>query len=99
MNIADSKRIWMSTFHAMCARNSRWSHAQWLGYDDNFVIYDMDDQKRLYKSLIKELGLNDKYLLNQFLRASLHCQNNFVSPDAYMSKFRRFPQRKGRPLL
>ncbi|MBP8031770.1 MAG: UvrD-helicase domain-containing protein, partial [Acetobacterium sp.] len=86
MNIADSKRIWMSTFHAMCARIMR-SHAQWLGYDDNFVIYDMDDQKRLYKSLIKELGLNDKYFTNQFLSGEVStAKNNFVSPEAYMKE-------------
>jgi len=84
MNIQDSKRIWMSTFHAMCARIMR-THAQWLGYDDNFVIYDMDDQKRLYKSLIKELDLNDKYFTNQFLAGEVsRAKNNFVSPEAYI---------------
>jgi DNA helicase-2/ATP-dependent DNA helicase PcrA len=60
MNIKDSKRIWMSTFHAMCARIMR-VHSQWLGYDERFVIYDTDDQKKLYKAIIKELKLNDKY--------------------------------------
>jgi len=86
MNIQDSKRIWMSTFHAMCARIMR-THSQWLGYDENFVIYDMDDQKRLYKSLVKELDLNDKYYSNQYLSGEVStAKNNFISPDTYIKK-------------
>ncbi|MEF9919437.1 MAG: UvrD-helicase domain-containing protein, partial [Eubacterium sp.] len=46
MNIKESDRIWMYTFHAMCARIMR-IHSKWLGYSDNFIIYDTDDQKRL----------------------------------------------------
>lgn len=84
MEIEDSKRIWMSTFHAMCARIMR-THSQWLGYDDHFVIYDMDDQKRLYKSLVKELELNDKYYSYQYIGGEVStAKNNFVSPDGYI---------------
>lgn len=66
MNIADSKRIWMSTFHAMCAR-IMWSHAQCMGYDDNLSFMIWTTRSVYIKSLIKELGLNDKYFTNQFL--------------------------------
>lgn len=86
MDIEDSKRIWMSTFHAMCARIMR-VHSQWLGYDDNFVIYDMDDQKRLYKTLVKELELNDKYYTYQYIGGEVStAKNNFVSPEAYIKE-------------
>ncbi|HEY5557396.1 ATP-dependent helicase [Acetobacterium sp.] len=86
MEIEDSKRIWMSTFHAMCARIMR-IHSQWLGYDDNFVIYDMDDQKRLYKTLVKELELNDKYYTYQYVGNEVStAKNNFVSPEAYIKE-------------
>lgn len=69
MNVAESDRIWMYTFHAMCARLMRF-HGKELGYGDNFVIYDTDDQKRLYKLIAKELDLSDKlypfgYLIGQ----------------------------------
>ncbi|EFV02376.1 putative ATP-dependent DNA helicase PcrA [Pseudoramibacter alactolyticus ATCC 23263] len=59
MDIPETNRIWMYTFHAMCARIMR-MHAKLLGYGDNFVIYDTDDQKRLYKQIAKELDLSDK---------------------------------------
>lgn len=83
MNVPDSKRIWMSTFHSMCARIMR-THSQWLGYGDNFVIYDTDDQKRLYKKLVKELDLNDKYYSYAYVGGEIsNAKNNFVSPEAY----------------
>lgn len=59
MDIPETDRIWMYTFHAMCARILR-MHAEALGYDRNFVIYDTDDQKRLYKQIAKDLALSDK---------------------------------------
>jgi DNA helicase-2/ATP-dependent DNA helicase PcrA len=60
MNIKDSRNIWMYTFHAMCARILR-MYAEFLGYNKNFVIYDTDDQKRLYKQVMKSLNFSDKF--------------------------------------
>jgi DNA helicase-2/ATP-dependent DNA helicase PcrA len=93
MNIEDSNRIWMSTFHSMCARIMR-VHSQWLGYDSHFVIYDTDDQKKLYKRLVKKLELNDKYYTFQYISGEIsEAKNNFISPNAYakehMGDFRK----------
>ncbi|MGL4606115.1 MAG: DNA helicase PcrA [Eubacteriaceae bacterium] len=86
MNVPESNRIWMSTFHSMCARIMR-VHSQWLGYGDNFAIYDTDDQKRLYKMLVKELELNDKYYSFQYVGSEIsNAKNNFVSPEAYLKE-------------
>lgn len=83
LDIPESEKIWISTFHAMCARIMRY-HGHFLDYDNNFVIYDTDDQKRLYKQLSKELNLDDKaysfaYVMNQISTA----KNNFWNPDQY----------------
>lgn len=59
MDIEGSRYIWMYTFHAMCSRILR-TYAELLGYQKNFVIYDTDDQKRLYKQIIKTLNFSDK---------------------------------------
>ncbi|MEG1106442.1 MAG: 3'-5' exonuclease [Eubacterium sp.] len=84
MNIKESDRIWMYTFHAMCARIMR-IHSKWLGYSDNFIIYDTDDQKRLYKKLIKELDYNDKTFPFQYLMGQIStAKNNFWTPDDYL---------------
>lgn len=84
MNVEESDRIWMYTFHAMCARIMR-IHSQWLGYEDNFVIYDTDDQKRLYKTLIKELDFNDKMFPFQYVSGQIStAKNNFWTPEDYL---------------
>ena len=39
-----SESIWVSTFHSSCVRILR-RYADRIGYDNNFTIYDTDDQK------------------------------------------------------
>ena len=39
-----SESIWVSTFHSSCVRMLR-RYIDRLGYDNNFTIYDTDDQK------------------------------------------------------
>ena len=51
----DSRKMWVSTFHAFCARILR-VHAEKLGYKRGFTIYDGADQVRLVKRCIVELG-------------------------------------------
>ncbi len=49
----------MGTFHSLFARILR-SEAQMIGFTANYTIYDDNDSKSLVKTIIKELGLNDK---------------------------------------
>lgn len=50
---------WLGTFHSICARMLR-RHAELAGLQSNFTILDTDDQLRLLKALITELGLDEK---------------------------------------
>ncbi len=54
-----ARTMWISTFHAACARILR-KEAQQLGYRQNFTIYDAGDQVRLIKRCLKELGFDPK---------------------------------------
>ncbi len=56
---SEARNLYMGTFHSVFARILR-ADAQRLGYPNNFTIYDPDDAKSLLKSIIKEMGLNDK---------------------------------------
>lgn len=49
--------IWVSTFHAMCARILR-REAHQIGYDQNFSIIDQGEQQTLMKNVLKELNLD-----------------------------------------
>lgn len=51
----------MGTFHSICARILR-REMEHLGRDKSFVIYDTDDQVKLMKSVLKEMGIDDKEL-------------------------------------
>src|SRR4028119_61495 len=65
----DSKRMWVSTFHAFCARILR-AHAEKLGYKREFTIYDGADARPLVKRCIVELGKDPK----RFNPRSFHAQ-------------------------
>lgn len=51
--------MWVGTFHATCARMLRESGDR-IGLDRDFVIYDEDDQTKVVRECLEELGLDDK---------------------------------------
>ena len=53
---ADAEQLWVSTFHAFGARFLR-REAAAAGLPSSFPIYDTDDQLRLAKGLMSEMGL------------------------------------------
>ncbi|HWR45564.1 DNA helicase PcrA [Sporomusa sp.] len=55
-----ARDIWLSTFHAFCAKFLRMEIENLGGYNRNFVIYDAGDSQTLVKNCIKELNLDDK---------------------------------------
>ncbi len=54
-------RGWIGTFHAFCAYVLR-RESPAIGYTSNFVIYDEDDQRRLLKSVHRDLGISERIL-------------------------------------
>ncbi|HOX43451.1 MAG TPA: UvrD-helicase domain-containing protein [Myxococcota bacterium] len=60
---------WVLTFHAFGARVLR-RHAELLGWNRDFVIYDEDDVKRLGRRLLDELDLDpERYKVEKVLAA------------------------------
>lgn len=62
--------VWVSTFHAMCARILR-RDIEKLGYTRSFTIYDDDDQTSVLKDLFKQFGIDDKSLLVRDVKAKI----------------------------
>ena len=54
---ADS--VWVATFHSTCVRILR-RYIDKIGYDNNFTIYDSDDQKTVMKGICKRLHIDTK---------------------------------------
>src|SRR5215213_8173679 len=80
----DSRRMWVSTFHAFCARILR-VHAEKLGYKREFTIYDGADQVRLVKRCIVELGKDPKRFNPRSFAAQISAAKNVLAtPDDYL---------------
>jgi DNA helicase II / ATP-dependent DNA helicase PcrA len=81
----EARNIWMGTFHAVFAKLLR-VEAKYLGYTSNFSIYDTDDSKSLIRSIVKELGLDDKvYKANVVYNRISGAKNNLISADEYLA--------------
>ncbi len=81
----EARNIWMGTFHSVFAKILR-IEAKALGYTSNFSIYDTDDSKSLLRSLIKELGLDDKtYRVNAVFSRISGAKNRLIGPDDYLN--------------
>jgi DNA helicase-2/ATP-dependent DNA helicase PcrA len=78
-----ASRLWMGTFHSVFLRILR-SEAEHIGFPVHFTIYDTADSKNLIKSLVKELGLDDKvYKSSKVLGRISAAKNDLITPDAY----------------
>jgi len=56
---ADADEMWLSTFHAACARILR-REAERIGYGRGFSIYDEGDSRRLVEHVLDDLGIDAK---------------------------------------
>lgn len=88
-----SDSIWVTTFHSTCVRILR-RYAERLGYDNNFTIYDTDDQKSVMKDICKRLQIDTKTLKERaILSAISSAKDELISPREYevsvMGDFRK----------
>jgi DNA helicase-2/ATP-dependent DNA helicase PcrA len=77
----ETGRIWLSTFHALCARLLR-REAPAIGLTRDFVIYDSSDQVAVVKQAMRDLGMDDKSLQpRQALSRISSAKNRMESPE------------------
>lgn len=78
-----SESVWVTTFHSTCVRILR-RYADRLGYDNNFTIYDTDDQKSVMKDVCKKLLIDTKQLKERSILAAISsAKNELISPQEY----------------
>ena len=65
-----TRGMWVCTFHAMCVRMLR-EDPELVGYRPNFTIYDDDDSKRLVKSIMADLDIDQKQFPMNSIRAKI----------------------------
>ena len=78
-----SRSIWMNTFHSIFARFLR-KEAEFIGFKQNFTIYDAADSKNMVKSIIEQFGLNKEKYDYKFLSNRISTlKNQLILPNAY----------------
>lgn len=78
-----SESIWVSTFHSTCVRILR-RHIDRLGYDNNFTIYDADDQKTLMKDVCRLIDIDTKvYKERNLLSAISSAKDELIMPQEF----------------
>jgi DNA helicase-2/ATP-dependent DNA helicase PcrA len=81
----DCRQMWISTFHALCARLLR-REGPHVGLSRDFVIYDSSDQLSVMKQALKELGLDDSTVQPRMALSRIsHAKNRMEGPDAFAS--------------
>lgn len=80
--IGSTKDMWISTFHAACARILRKDIERLDGYKKNFVIFDTKDQEAVVKECLKELNLNEKNFPFKSVSATISNAKNMLEDPA-----------------
>jgi DNA helicase-2/ATP-dependent DNA helicase PcrA len=79
---SDCSRMWVSTFHSLCARLLR-REAPAIGLSRDFVIYDTSDQLTVVKQALKALHIDDGVLQPRVLLSRIsHAKNRMEDPEA-----------------
>jgi len=96
-----SSKLWMGTFHSIFSRILR-ANAPLIGYKSSFTIYDTGDSRSLLKSIIKEMGLDDKIYKPALVQNIIsNAKNALVTAELYAADrgCQLADARNGRPKL
>lgn len=77
-------QLWMGTFHSIFLRILR-RHAEVIGFKPGFTIYDTSDSRSLIKTIIKDMGLDEKiYKPNVVASQISNAKNALISAEMYV---------------
>ena len=78
-----ARYLWMGTFHSLFSRILR-AEAAHIGFPSQFTIYDASDSKSLVRTIIKDMGLDEKVYKPGSVQARIsNAKNHLVTPGAY----------------
>lgn len=95
-----AKGLWMGTFHSVLSRILR-TEAAHLGFSSRFTIYDQTDSRNLVKSIIKEMGLDEKKYKPSTIAGHISAaKNRLITPETYVNdgSVRRYDEQANVPL-
>jgi DNA helicase II / ATP-dependent DNA helicase PcrA len=79
----DCRRLWISTFHALCARMLR-REAPHIGLSRDFVIYDSTDQLTVMKQALRQIGADESTVQPRVALSRIsHAKNRMEGPEVF----------------
>lgn len=82
----EAQSVWAMTFHSACCRILR-RDIERLGYGKHFTIYDASDSERIIKSIVKDLGLDDKtFPAKNVCSAISREKDRFITPQEMLER-------------
>lgn len=86
--IGSVPEMWVSTFHAACARILRRDVERLGQYKKSFVIFDTKDQESIIKECLKELNLNEKNFPFRTVSSMISgAKDMLLTPDKFHEKY------------
>jgi DNA helicase-2/ATP-dependent DNA helicase PcrA len=75
--------MWISTFHALCARLLR-REAPHIGLSRDFVIYDSTDQLTVMKQALRQIGADESAVQPRLALSRIsHAKNRMEGPEVF----------------
>lgn len=84
--MTNKSNVWISTFHAMCAKILRDNIYHLDGYNRYFTIYDTSDRDKVLKRVAKSLNMQDNFHKTLDYNIST-AKNEGLRPQEYGRKF------------
>jgi DNA helicase-2/ATP-dependent DNA helicase PcrA len=79
----DCRQMWISTFHALCARLLR-REGPHVGLSREFVIYDSTDQLTVMKQAMRQVGVDDSTVQPRLALSRIsHAKNRMEGPEVF----------------
>ncbi len=79
----DCRGMWISTFHALCARLLR-REAPFIGLSRDFVIYDSTDQLSVMKQALKQISADDSVIQPRLALSRIsQAKNRMEGPEMF----------------
>jgi DNA helicase-2/ATP-dependent DNA helicase PcrA len=77
------RNVWMGTFHSVFSKILR-IESDWLGFTQNYTIYDSNDSKSLIKNILKERNLDvNVYKPGMVASKISSAKSSLISPEEY----------------
>ncbi len=81
---SDLKQAWIGTFHSQCNKILR-REIRYLGYKNDFTIYDEEDQCSLIRHILKELNIYEALYKGIASRISI-LKSYLITPEKFLEQ-------------